>query len=233
MRDEPRPGRRARTVPLAKRPLVVAAVAATVGVLLFSGAMTQASWGGSQNGQATVITSGALLGSISAPTVSYSPLGVLPANVVVRSGSSGMIPGVTAQSFSYLVTNTSSVTGATAPASFLADVTLTFASTVTDSAAYAAALPYLSVTSTVTKGSVSRGVTTTGCVTASGIVCSPQLSTRVTLLPGETATVLVTFSLSAAGLVPLNSIRSTTTDVSSMFSFTPTVNLTQLPRSLG
>ncbi|MFZ4893065.1 hypothetical protein ACL9RL_01295 [Plantibacter sp. Mn2098] len=219
-------------MPLAKRPLVVAAAAATVGVLLFSGAMTQASWGGSQNGQATLVTSGSLLGTISAATVAYPTIGgAPPANIVIRPGSSGMIPGVKAQSFSYTVTNTSQATGATAPASFLADVTLTFASTVTDAAAYAAALPYLSVSSTVTKGSVSRGVTTTGCVTASGIVCSPPLSTAVTLLPGESAVVLVTFQLSAAGLAPLNSIRSSTTDVSPIFSFTPTVNLTQLPRS--
>lgn len=214
-----------------RRPLLVAAAAALAGVLLLGGAVTQAKWGGTQLGQATVITSGGITGTVTAPTIGYPVTGSVPTNTVVRTGSQGMIPGQSAQTFTYTVTNTSVVTGATAPSSLRAEITLVFASTVTSSVAYAAALPYLSVTSTVTKGATALGATTTGCVTAAGIACSPPLSARVSLLPGESATVLVTFALAATGLSPLYPYRSSTTSVAGMFDFAPTVNLTQLPRT--
>ena len=150
-----------------------------------------------------------------------------PAGVVVRPGSSGMIPGIQAQTISYVVTNTGS-TRVPAKISINTKATVQAGAQTT----WDTVRPYLSASFTV-NGGASTAITGSN-ITASGI--DDSKATTIVIQPSSTATIVFTFSLPATSggndlTRTLQATRSGSAAIHQLLVFAPVFTLIQVPRA--
>src|SRR5699024_10652272 len=95
-----------------RRAVFAAAAAAAAGALLIGGGATYAEWSDSAESESSTVTAGTLTAGIAQSGPANVSTGSNP-NIVVPTGSKGIIPGVQAQRWTYTVTNsTKSATSA-------------------------------------------------------------------------------------------------------------------------
>jgi predicted ribosomally synthesized peptide with SipW-like signal peptide len=204
------------------RRAVIAAIAiAAAGVLLIGGVPAYAYFTASSSGAVTTIASGNLTMSVTGP-VNGTAAPASPyagTDVVARSGSQGMVPGVQAQTLTYTVTNTST---ARAPAR----LTVSVSSTGVPTAQWMASVGALSATVQVGTG------TTPTALTISSVGVAGTGAVTPVLQPGASTTVVVTFSLARMnGSVDMarTLTSSSSTSVLSWLTLQPTMTLQQVP----
>lgn len=230
-RPAPEPG---RAVPICRpsprQPYVVAAVALLLGFLLIGGAGTYALWSDTQAGTPVVIQTGNLSATISAAVTGTTAMAAAPAGVVVRAGSTGMVPGVQAETLTYTVTNTGTA-GVPAKLSFVTHGHRDAAATT----AWAAIQPHLTVTVSAT-GTGAVALPTSGVTTTDAALAT--FTSAVIIQPGASANIVFTFSLPASGGTPATDYPRTLQQyraangisASTLLQLHPVVTLTQVPR---
>lgn len=211
-----------------KTPLTLALVAGLAAVLLLSAPGSMAYLTDATPGQATIIQSGNLSMSVSAPTaVATEVYGTAAAGTVVRKNGAnntpGIVPGIQRQSYTYTVTNTGS-----ARATARLSASLGFSSLIDPR--YSALRTALQVSVSI-DGAADVVVVAAGSmpVTAGSIAVPEQ---TLVFAPGIAHTVTVRFSIPSAGtgtsFATLGG-RSASTSATSLFTLTPTFTLTQVP----
>ncbi|WP_213816919.1 SipW-dependent-type signal peptide-containing protein [Glaciihabitans sp. dw_435] len=209
-----------RSIP---RSVVVAVSSAAIGALLLGGAGTYARWTDAATGSAVAFQTGTLTATVSAPTVANEAMAAAPAGVVVRSGSSGMIPGIQLEKITYTVNNTGT---ARARAKVSVDIT----ATVSDVPAWNSIQPYL--TATITVGASAAVPVPAANITATGL--TGTIATPGIVEPGGSTAVVIRFSLpGTSGSVDLTrtlqSTRSASVAIGGLLAFAPVMVLVQTP----
>lgn len=210
-----------------KNSLLLALVAALGAVLLLAAPGSMAYLTDSASGQATVIQSGNLSMTVSAPTaVANEVYGTVAAGTVVRktgaTNTPGIVPGVQRQSFTYTVTNTGT-------ARATARLSASFAVSALSASRYAALRPFLQVAVSI-DGAPEAVVVAAGSMPASAGSIGVPAQTLV-FAPGAAHTVAIRFSIPATSGTPFATVasRSAATSAANLFTLTPTFTLTQVP----
>ncbi|KQW05096.1 hypothetical protein ASC66_15635 [Leifsonia sp. Root4] len=203
-----------------KTPLTLALAAGLAAVLLLGAQGSLASLTDSAAGQATVIQSGSLSMAVGNPTAANEVYGTAPAGVVVRPGSTGIIPGVQRQSYSYAITNTG-----TARATARLSASLAFTTPVEPR--YSALRTRLQVSVSI-DGQPEIIVVPAGSMpSGDGTVALPEQA--LVFAPDAPHTVVVRFAIPVGSAAELINSRSAAADAVALFTFTPTFTLTQVP----
>jgi alternate signal-mediated exported protein len=206
-----------------RRAVIALIAVAAAGVLLIGGIPAYAYFNATATGSGLAINSGNLTATVSAPTTGTTSIGTVPAGrYVVRAGTPGMVPGVQAQTLTYTVTNTGS---ARSPASASVRVRST---AITDSAAWSAIQPYLTVTA-----KIGSGAATAVATSAAGV--DGTVTSTSAIQPVGTSTITVTFSIPATsgGVDLLTALQPYSGTgglaIRSIVTIQPIVTLTQVP----
>ncbi|MET0854760.1 MAG: hypothetical protein ABWY30_09015 [Microterricola sp.] len=206
-----------------KTPLTLALATGLAAVLLLGAQGSLASLTDSAAGPATVIQSGSLSMAVGNPTAAVNEVyGTAPAGVVVRPGSTGIIPGVQRQSYTYTITNTG-----TARATARLSAALAFSSPVEPR--YSALRSSLQVSVSI-DGQPEMIVVAAGSM-ASGAATVALPEQALVFTPNTQHTVVVRFSIPATSgtAAALIDSRSAAAEAVALFTFTPTFTLTQVP----
>lgn len=211
-----------------KTPLTLALVAGLAAVLLLSAPGSMAYLTDAAPGPATIIQSGNLSVSVSAPTaVATEVYGTAAAGTVVRKNGAnnvpGIVPGIQRQSYTYTVTNTGS-------ARTTARLSASLAFSALADPRYSALRTALQVSVSI-DGAPEVVVVAAGAMpTTATSVAVPQQTLVFT--PGVAHTVTVRFSIPATStgtsFATLGG-RSASTTATTLFSLTPTFTLSQVP----
>jgi hypothetical protein len=230
-RAAPEAGWAARVARLfSRQPYVVAAGALLVGMLVINAPGTYALWNDTQAGTPVTIQTGNLSATISAPVLGTSAIAAAPAGVVVRPGTTGMVPGVQAQTLTYTVTNTGSER-VPAKVSFTTHGHRDPAT----AAAWTALQPHLKVRVAMT-GTGEAELPTSGVTTTDSPLADFTSQVPVILQPGATVNIVFTFSIpnSVGTAAELRSLQQygagSSASASSLLHLHPVVTLTQVPR---
>lgn len=205
-----------------KKSLALALTASLAGVLLLGAPGSMAYLTDSTAGQAAVIQSGALTMSVAGPTVVDNEVyGAVPAGMVVRPDSTGIIPDYQRQSYTYTVTNTGS---ARATAALSASLAISGLSEPRYSATRASLQVAVSI-----DGAPDVIVALPGAMPATaGTLAVPEQS--LVFAPGVAHTVTVRFSIPATSATSAAlGASAQAVATASLFTFTPTFTLTQVP----
>jgi alternate signal-mediated exported protein len=207
-----------------RRAVFAAAAAAAAGALLIGGGATYAAWSDSAESESSTVTAGTLTAGIAQSGPANVSTGSNP-NIVVPTGSKGIIPGVQAQRWTYTVTNsTKSATSAVG--------TVEVVGLPSNADDYAAMRSYLRASATVdgTKKDIPSSA-----FTSSGF--SHKIDLGKTLKPGGTATLTLDLSMPATATnsagkkvdvaVELLNRRSASLDVQSIFTMKNSLQLKQ------
>lgn len=205
-----------------KTSLTLALAAGLAAVLLLGAPGSLAYLNDSTPGQATVIQSGSLSLSVASPAAAVDEIyGTAPAGIVVRPGSAGIIPGVQRQSYTYTITNTGS---ARATARLSAVLALSAAQEPRFTAARGAMQVSVSIDGQPEVVVVAPSAMPSG----TGSVDVPQQTIVFAPNVAHTVTVRVSIPSGSAATTLLGS-RSGAVTAASLFTFTPTFTLTQVP----
>ncbi|RZU67072.1 alternate signal-mediated exported protein [Microterricola gilva] len=210
-----------------KTSLSLAVVAGLAAVLLLSAPGSMAFLTDATPGPATIIQSGNLSMSVSAPTaVANEVYGTVPAGTVVRKNGAintpGIVPGIQRQSYTYTITNTGS-----ARATAKLSASLAFSALVEPR--YSQLRSALQVAVSI-DGQPEVIVVAAGSMPATaGTVEVP--AQPLVFAPGVAHTVAVRFSIPATSGTSFATLggRSAAATASSLFTLTPTFTLTQVP----
>lgn len=211
-----------------KTRLTLALVAGLAAVLLLSAPGSMAYLTDATPGPATIIQSGNLSMSVSAPTaVATEVYGTAAAGTVVRKNGAnnvpGIVPGIQRQSYTYTVTNTGS-------ARATARLSASLAFSALADPRYSALRTALQVSVSVDSAPEVIVVAAGSMPVAAGAIAVPEQT--LVFAPGVAHTVTVRFSIPAPGtgtsFTTLGG-RSAATSATTLFSMTPTFTLTQVP----
>lgn len=210
-----------------KTPLALALVAGLAAVLLLSAPGSMAYLTDATPGQATIIQSGNLSMSVSAPTaVATEVYGTAAAGTVVRKNGAnnvpGIVPGIQRQSYTYTVTNTGS-----ARATARLSASLAFSALVNPR--YTALRSALQVAVSIDGGPEAIVVAAGAMPATAGAIAVPEQS--LMFAPGVPHTIAVRFSIPATSGTAFATLasRSAGLTASTLFTLTPTFTLTQVP----
>ena len=207
-----------------RRAVFAAAAAAAAGALLIGGGATYAAWSDSAESESSTVTAGTLTAGIAQNGPTNVSTGSNP-NIIVPTGSKGLIPGVQAQRWTYTVTN--SAKSATAAVGALDIV-----GSPSNADDYAAMRTYLRASATIdgTKKDIPNSA-----FSSSGF--SHKIDLGKTLKPGDAATVTLDLSIPATATnsagkkvdlaVELLNRRSANLDVQSIFTMRNSLQLKQ------
>ena len=205
-----------------KTSLSLALAAGLAAVLLLGAPGSLAYLTDSAPGQATVIQSGSLSLTVASPTAAVDEVyGTAPAGVVVRPGSTGIIPGVQRQSYTYTITNTGS-------ARATARLSAVLALSAAQEPRYTAVQSAMQVSVSIDGQPEVVVVAPTAMPTGTGSVAVPQQT--ILFAPNVAHTVTVRVSIPAgSAAASLYGSRSAAVNAAALFTFTPTFTLTQVP----
>ncbi|AMB59785.1 hypothetical protein [Microterricola viridarii] len=210
-----------------KHTLPLALAAGLAAVLLLGAQGSMAYLTDAAAGPATVIQSGNLSMTVSAPTaVANEVYGTVPAGMVVRTSGAnntpGIIPGIQRQSYTYTVTNTGSARATARLSASLAFSALT-------EPRYSALRTALQVSVSIDAAPEVVVVAAGSMPTAAGAIAVPAQT--LVFAPGVAHTVTVRFSIPATSGTPFATVggRSAATSAATLFTLTPTFTLTQVP----
>lgn len=205
-----------------KTSLSLALAAGIAAVLLLGAPGSLAYLNDSTPGQATVIQSGNLGLSVASPAAAVDEIyGTAPAGMVVRSGSTGIIPGVQRQSYTYTITNTGS-------ARATARLSAVLALSAPQEPRYTAARSAMQLSVSIDGQPEVVVVAPSAMPAGTGSVAVPQQT--IIFAPNVAHTVTVRVSIPSGGAAAtLNGSRSGAVTAAALFTFTPTFTLTQVP----
>ena len=208
-----------------KHAVVAVTAAAVLGALLIGAPGSFAKFNSTKTGATLAITSGTITASVSSPTTGTVSTGTAPSGVVVNTPTTGMVPGIQDETFTYTVTNASS---SASPAAITA-VEVKSAS-ITNSTAWSDIRPYLGVT--VKVGTATAVAVPSAGITSAGI--DSVVTTTGNVKAGSTLTVVITFDLPATGSpgsVDLTRTLQGDQNVANILQLAPIFTLTQIPRA--
>ena len=204
-----------------KTPLTLALAAGLAAVLLLGAQGSLASLTDSAAGPATVIQSGSLSMAVGNPAAAVNEVyGTAPAGVVVRPDSTGIVPGVQRQSYSYTITNTG-----TARATARLSASLAFTTPV--ESRYSALRARLQVSVSIDGQPEIIAVPAGSMPSGEGTVALPEQA--LVFAPDAPHTVVVRFAIPNGTAAELIDSRSAAAAAVALFTFTPTFTLTQVP----
>lgn len=205
-----------------KNSLLLALVAALGAVLLLAAPGSMAYLTDSASGQATVIQSGNLSMTVSGGTAANEADGTAPAGVVARPSSTGIIPGIQRQRYTYTITNTGT-------ARATAKLSAVLALSGPQEPRYTALRNALRVTVSI-DGQPEVVVVAPGAMpVGTGSVTVPQQSLVFAPNAAHTVVVRVSIPAGAGTAYALRDSRSAAVAAATLFTFTPTFTLTQVP----